>query len=195
MVAPDSAPSDSLPSAFRASDEDRDEVIRMLREGSADGRISSETFMQRVDRALHARGLDELAELLSDLPPVPEEKAGPGVNWHVRVTAWLRETRLRWPRLRAVMRPPRLPILVLPRGPRTAFTIGRSPDCDLPLGDVTVSWHHAELRRSGETWVLVDLGSTNGTRVNGWRADSGFTVRAGDWVSFGRAAFRITDHG
>ena len=58
-----------------------------------------------------------------------------------------------------------------------------------------MSWHHAELRYSGETWVLVDLGSTNGTRVNGWRADSGFTVRAGDRVSFGRAAFRIADHG
>ena len=54
---------------------------------------------------------------------------------------------------------------------------------------------HAELRRTGEAWVLVDLGSRNGTRVNGWRADSGFTVRAGDWVSFGRAAFRIADHG
>ena len=194
MVAPDSAPSDSLPSAFRASDEDRDEVIRMLRDGSVDGRISNETFLQRVDRALHARGVDELAELLSDLPPVPDEHAGPAVSWRARVTAWLREIRLRRPRFRVVLQP-RLPLLVLPRGPRTVFTIGRSPDCDLPLGDLTVSWHHAELRRSGAGWMLVDLGSTNGTRVNGWRADSGFTVHAGDWVSFGRAAFRIADHG
>ena len=195
MVAPDSAPSDSLPSAFRASDEDRDEVIRMLRDGSVDGRISNETFLRRVDRALHARGVDELAELLSDLPPVPDDNAGPAGNWRARVTAWLREIRLRRPRFLAAMRPSRLPRLVLPRGPRTVFTIGRSPDCDLCLGDLTVSWHHAELRRSGEAWVLVDLGSTNGTRVNGWRADSGFTVHAGDWVSFGRAVFRIADHG
>ena len=70
-----------LPSAFRASDEDRDEVIRMLRDGSVDGRISNETFLQRVDRALHARGVDELAELLSDLPPMPDEHAGPAVSW------------------------------------------------------------------------------------------------------------------
>jgi pSer/pThr/pTyr-binding forkhead associated (FHA) protein len=97
--------------------------------------------------------------------------------------------------LRAALRLPRLPRLVLPRGPRTVFSIGRSPDCDLPLGDITVSWRHAELRRDGQAWVLVDLGSTNGTRVNGWRVDEGFTVRAGDWVSFGRAAFRLTDHG
>ena len=195
MVAPDSAPSDSLPSAFRASDEDRDEVIRMLRDGSVDGRISNETFLRRVDRALHARGVDELAELLSDLPPVPDENAGPAGDWRARAATWLREIRLRRPRFRAAMRAPRLPRLVLPRGPRTVFTIGRSPVCDLPLADMTVSWHHAELRRSGEAWVLVDLGSTNGTTVNGWRADSGFTVSAGDWVSFGRAAFRIADHG
>ena len=81
--------------------------------------------------------------------------------------------------------------LALPRGPRTVFTIGRSPDCDLPLGDPTVSWLHAELRHTGDEWVLVDLGSLNGTRVNGWRADSGFTVRAGDCVRFGRAVFRL----
>jgi hypothetical protein len=195
MVAPDSAPSDSLPSAFRASDEDRDEVIRMLRDGSVDGRISNETFLRRVDRALHAQGVDELAELLSDLPPVPDEDTGPAERWRARVTTRLREIRLRPPRLLAAIRQPRLPRLVLPRGPRTVFTIGRSPDCDLPLGDMTVSWHHAELRRTAEAWVLVDLGSTNGTRVNGWRADSGFTVRAGDCVSFGRAAFRIAGHG
>ena len=67
MVAPDSAPSDSLPSAFRASDEDRDEVIRMLRDEFRRRPHLNETFLRRVDRALHARGVDALAELLSDL--------------------------------------------------------------------------------------------------------------------------------
>jgi hypothetical protein len=195
MVAPDSAPSDSLPSAFRASDEDRDEVIRMLRDGSADGRISNETFLRRVDRALRAHGADELAALLSDLPPVPAKKAGPAGDRLARVITWLREIRLRRPLFGAATRSPRLPRLVLPRGPRTAFTIGRSPDCDLSLEDLTVSWHHAELRHNGQAWVLADLGSTNGTRVNGWQAGSGFTVRVGDWVSFGRADFRITGRG
>jgi len=195
MVAPDSAPSDSLPRVFRASDSDRDDVIRTLRECSVDGRISNDTFLRRVDRALRAQGVDELAELLSDLPAVPGGGPAPGAiadRW-ARFTTRLRGVRLRPPRLLGALRPPHLPRLVLPRGPRTVFTIGRSPDCDLALGDVTVSWHHAELRREGLGWVLVDLGSKNGTRVNGWRADAGFTVRAGDWVSFGRAAFRLTD--
>jgi hypothetical protein len=192
MVAPDSAPSDSLPSAFRASDEDRDDVIRLLRDGSVAGRISNETFLRRVDRALRARRVDELAELLSDLPPVPDEDAG---GWWGALATRLRSVRSRAPRLWETLRAPRLPRLVLPRGPRTVFTIGRSPDCDLPLGDITVSWHHAELRHDGQVWVLVDLSSKNGTRVNGWRVESGFRVRAGDWVSFGRAAFRVADHG
>lgn len=195
MVASDSAPSDSLPRVFRASDEDRDDVIRMLREGTAAGRISNETFLQRVDRALRAQGVDELAELLSDLPPGPAAGpvAGAVRTWWARITTRLRDARVPPLRLRGVLLPPRLPRLTLPRGPRTVFTIGRSPESDLPLGDITVSWHHAELRRDGQAWVLVDVGSMNGTRVNGWRADSGFTVRAGDWVSFGRAAFRLTD--
>ena len=168
----------------------------MLRDGSVDGRISNETFLRRVDRALHARGVDELAALLSDLPPLPDGSTGPAANWRARAAARFREIRLQRPQFRAALRSPRLPRLVLPRGPRIVFTIGRSPDCDLPLGDITVSWHHAELRRAEDTWMLVDLGSTNGTRVNGWRADAaGFTVRAGDWVSFGRTAFRLADQG
>jgi FHA domain/Domain of unknown function (DUF1707) len=199
MVAPGTPPPDSLPSAFRASDDDRDDAIRVLRDGSVAGRLSNDTFLRRVDRALLARRVDELAGLVRDLPSAPDEGAGPGraaKAWS-RLAERLRAARFpaAWPgaRFPAAWPGARLPRLVLPRGPRTVFTIGRSPDCDLPLGDITVSWHHAELRRADQTWVLVDLGSKNGTRVNGWRADSGFAVRAGDWVTFGAAAFRLTD--
>src|SRR5262249_41628115 len=78
MVAPGTPSPDSLPSAFRASDDDREDAIRMLRDGSAAGRLSNETFLRRVDRALRARRVDELARLLSDLPPVPGEGTGQG---------------------------------------------------------------------------------------------------------------------
>jgi hypothetical protein len=176
--------SDSLPEVFRASDEDRDEVIRMLREGSAEGRLSQETFLARVDRALHAQDVRELADLHRDLPPPAPRKSVLAL-----VSGWRSSVRSV---LRAVRPAPGLQSLVLPRGPRTVFTIGRSPDCDLPLGDPTVSWVHAELRLIEDAWVLVDLGSRNGTRVNGWRADSGFIVRSGDYVRFGRSTFRLT---
>jgi hypothetical protein len=50
--------------------------------------------------------------------------------------------------------------------PEEPVTVGRAPDCDLVLADPTVSKHHFELRPEGADVVLVDLGSTNGTRVN-----------------------------
>jgi hypothetical protein len=47
--------------------------------------------------------------------------------------------------------------------------IGRSSDCNISLSDPNVSRRHAEVRRIGDGYSLVDLGSTNGTEVNGQR--------------------------
>jgi pSer/pThr/pTyr-binding forkhead associated (FHA) protein len=49
----------------------------------------------------------------------------------------------------------------------TALRIGRSPDNDLILRDPATSGHHARLERRGSQFFIVDLGSTNGTLVNG----------------------------
>jgi hypothetical protein len=49
--------------------------------------------------------------------------------------------------------------------------MGRSRDCDLVLEDPNVSRKHAEVRPSGGSWVVRDLGSTNGIRVNGRKLD------------------------
>jgi hypothetical protein len=67
------------------------------------------------------------------------------------------------------------------------FTIGRLPACGLTLDDTTVSREHAALVRRGERWWIIDLGSTNGTRVNGRRAseqpvDWGDRIELGDVV-------------
>jgi hypothetical protein len=50
--------------------------------------------------------------------------------------------------------------------------IGRSPECDVFLDDVTVSRRHAELVRDGGTFTIRDLGSLNGTYVNRRRIES-----------------------
>lgn len=180
MAAPN-----SQPPTLRASDADRDEVIKLLTEGSADGRLSHETFLYRVDLALRAQHVGQLASLLSDLRPAR------------RRTRLADAAAARWDGLAGQLRTAwwavRLPRLVLPRGGRTVFTIGRAADSDLAIKDMTVSWHHAELRRAGDDWLLADLGSTNGTRANGWRVGSGFLVRAGDRVTFGQAGFRLAD--
>jgi pSer/pThr/pTyr-binding forkhead associated (FHA) protein len=53
-----------------------------------------------------------------------------------------------------------------PLGEET-LTIGRTPECTIVVGDPNVSRRHAEVRPSGDGFVIVDLGSTNGTKVNG----------------------------
>lgn len=47
------------------------------------------------------------------------------------------------------------------------LTVGRLPDCEIVVSDPNVSRRHAEIRRRGNDFVVVDLDSTNGTRVNG----------------------------
>lgn len=64
--------------------------------------------------------------------------------------------------------------LVLPTGDRiplgeATVTIGRNPDSTILLTDPNVSRNHAEIRPAGAGWVLVDLGSTNGSLVDGVR--------------------------
>lgn len=63
-------------------------------------------------------------------------------------------------------------------------TIGRAPDNAIVLDQPSVSNHHAELRLTGETYILKDLGSTNGTRVNGIPVTE-TALRLNDRVRFG----------
>ena len=64
-------------------------------------------------------------------------------------------------------------------------TVGRSPDCDVFLDDVTVSRKHAELVRDGDTFTISDLGSLNGTFLNRRRIESG-QLEDGDEVQIGK---------
>jgi hypothetical protein len=64
------------------------------------------------------------------------------------------------------------------------LVIGRLPECGVVLADSNVSRRHAELRRAGDSVVLTDLGSTNGTRVNGAPIRERVLV-SGDEVSVG----------
>jgi hypothetical protein len=52
---------------------------------------------------------------------------------------------------------------------RERTVIGRSKDCDIQVSDPNVSRRHAEVQRAGDSYVLVDLDSTNGIEVNGKR--------------------------
>lgn len=69
--------------------------------------------------------------------------------------------------------------------------IGRLSTNDVVLSDPNVSRRHAELRRDGDRWTLVDLGSTNGTVVNGKLAKE-HELKDGDRLSFGTSELIFT---
>jgi len=70
-------------------------------------------------------------------------------------------------------------------------TLGRSRQCDIVLDDPNVSRQHAELRPRGGSWVLTDLGSTNGSRINGHPVDRSEVVRPGDEIELGATILRF----
>jgi pSer/pThr/pTyr-binding forkhead associated (FHA) protein len=68
------------------------------------------------------------------------------------------------------------------------LTIGRAPDNVFPIDDVSVSSHHAQISPTAGIFLLKDLGSTNGTKVNGTelQPDTDYTLKPGDKVRFGK---------
>ena len=65
------------------------------------------------------------------------------------------------------------------------ITIGRHPDADIFLDDVTVSRNHAVVERSGSSYTLVDAGSLNGTYVNRRRGER-VELADGDEIQVGK---------
>ncbi|WP_242910379.1 DUF1707 and FHA domain-containing protein [Actinomadura terrae] len=167
----------------RASDMERDRVLRVLGERVAEGRMSHETFERRVDQVLRARSQAELADIVHDLPP-PGRVLG-------RLTGIISSVSQVTARIEAAWRAPRLPRFTLPPGDLARIVVGRAPGCQFILTDLTVSRFHAEIYRAEEGWMISDLGSMNGTRVNGWRLTGPARVRPGDEVGFGNAAFIV----
>ncbi|MGP3684041.1 FHA domain-containing protein [Streptomyces sp. IBSNAI002] len=82
------------------------------------------------------------------------------------------------------------PTTVRPLPARTAVRIGRGPDNDLVIEDLIVSRRHAELRALADgSYEIADLGSHNGTYLNGARVDRTARLTEGDIVGIGRSAF------
>jgi hypothetical protein len=182
--------------AVRVCDADRDQAIAELRDRFADGFLNQESLVLRVDAALRARWHSELARVLEDLPG-PRPSLVQVVRGRLADAGRALRRELAAPRLApgpvrraaAVAQP-----LMLPAGTKDSFTIGRDVGCDLVLLDMTVSRSHADLRRAADGWLLSDAGSTNGTRLNGWRVTEPVPLRAGDEVSFGALTMVVMDH-
>jgi hypothetical protein len=63
--------------------------------------------------------------------------------------------------------------------------MGRSRDCDVVIADENASRRHAEVRPSGSAWIVRDLGSTNGVKVNGRRIQGAQPLNDGDTITIG----------
>jgi pSer/pThr/pTyr-binding forkhead associated (FHA) protein len=181
-------------------------VVAKLRDEYVAGRLSHETFMHRVNQVLVTRQQADLPPFVADLPA--GRRSGGLVGW-LRGT-WSRVTGTVAPAAEAgrdtgpeAVPPARSPLravttrtsvspahrepfaLQFPRTAGDRFTIGRDASCDLAIADMSVSRQHAQLERTPDGWLLSDLESTNGTRVNGWRVRGLVPVKVGDLVSFG----------
>jgi len=211
----------ATPEYLRASDEERDRAVSALRQEFVEGRLSHETFMFRMQSALGARHRGQLTGLFTDLPPRRarllerirtafrrRDQNPDGEDWHPGPQApagtWQPPGvadvggRSAQPALWSgvhhgpgdLVRPTPM---VFPPGSGTSFSIGRTQDCDLRIADLSVSRRHAQLERSDDGWLLSDLGSHNGTRVNGWLVREPVPVKPGDVLQFGSALFVIRD--
>jgi hypothetical protein len=70
-------------------------------------------------------------------------------------------------------------------------SIGRSRQCDVVLSDPNVSRTHAEIRPRGGSWVVGDLGSTNGVTLNGRRIEGPEVVKPGDQIELGTSVMKF----
>lgn len=87
-------------------------------------------------------------------------------------------------------------VLVLPDGREITVgdrpvAVGRVPGCEVVLADPNVSRRHAEIKAAADGWVVTDLGSTNGTKVNGVTISGSRSLLSGDEVRVGATALRF----
>jgi FHA domain/Domain of unknown function (DUF1707) len=151
---------------MRPSEDTREKTVQRLRRGYLTGRIKTDTFQRRVGEALHARSHGDLRQLTHDLPVVTPRRR----LWRGLARGGL--------------------LAAAPQLAAGRIVLGRSRLCHLVLVDDTVSRRHAELVLVDGRWHVRDLGSTNGTWVNGRRVVEA-EVGPGDDVQLGDCRLRL----
>ena len=121
--------------------------------------------------------------------PPPQESSG-------RTMVYSTASRVAEP-LQQQARPRRQTALLLMGGKRLVVgpegaTLGRSRQNDIMVDDANVSRNHAEVRPHGGSWTLTDLGSTNGSRLNGRRVGQPEVLKPGDEIELGTTTLTFT---
>ncbi|MEO5367346.1 MAG: FHA domain-containing protein [Magnetococcus sp. WYHC-3] len=82
---------------------------------------------------------------------------------------------------------------LLREDPLATHVVGRAATCDILIDNLSISRNHAKIVRKGMHWIVEDLNSVNGTRVNGRRLTQGHVLRVGDLVGIGRHTLEFQD--
>lgn len=163
----------------------RRQIERVLNTAYADGLLSEETFVYRLDQVLRARLIDPV-RVIGDL----NLRRAPR-RWRTRLLEAAAATARELGLLRAGPADEPAVLLALDwSGGQSELLLGRSRECHVVLGHETVSRRHARLIFRDGNWVIRDLGSTNGTTVNGVTVGR-CRLCPGDRVTLGEAPVRI----
>jgi hypothetical protein len=163
----------------------RQRLAGVLNSAFAEGLLSEQTHVHRLG-LLFGPGLIDPQQLIGDLtlrrrrqPPLAAARHA----WHA-LTASVRSTG-------GFGRSSATPLLLaLDRAKGERLIVGRDPACDVVVTDPTVSRRHAQLTFRDGVWVLQDLGSRNGTAVNGKRVGR-TALQSGDVLALGHQAIRV----
>jgi FHA domain len=152
----------------------RRQLVQTLTSAYGAGLLSDKTFAQRIDLLLTSALIDP-RRLVGDLSL---RRARPRIGRTMS-------------RLRSLVRSRAPEILALDwSGVQEELVIGRHHECDVVLPSLNVSRRHARLQFRDGRWIVRDLDSTNGTRVNG-AAVGRSEVRPGDEITIGSHRLRI----
>jgi hypothetical protein len=158
----------------------REDAAALLERSYAEGYLSPATLEERLGELARAETVDAVRLTLADLPPPSawaKLRGRRDPTWTSRPDP-AQEEPARWLDLSAFV----------DAGP---VVVGRGEDCDLVLGDRTVSRRHAELDVRAHTCRVRDLGSKNGTFAHGRRVGR-TRVKHGDVLVLGLARLRLT---
>jgi hypothetical protein len=163
----------------------RKRLAQRLKAAYADGLLSQETFANRLDQAL-SPGLVDPWRLVGELSFRASKRA------RRPVAKWLSSARLRaWSGRTEAPDVDECQLLALDwAGGTPELLIGRHRSCDVVLSSDAVSRRHARIFFRDGGWILQDLESTNGTRVNGVRVGR-CRLAPGDRIRLGTEDLRI----
>lgn len=163
----------------------RTRLADTLQEAYAAGLISERTLSLRLDELLHSR-IIKPERLVGDLFM---RREGSSLRERISQTMQTVVDRLGASLVATRLQPADLLALDWSCEPHE-LVIGRGSNCDIVIGDLSVSRRHARLIRRDGRWVLQDLGSTNGTHLNGTRVGR-CELRPGDELDLGSARLKV----